>query len=277
MEEHELVSLWISGGIYADVHYMDHITDVKERSRDMSHIHSYCEIYFNLSGDVSFAVENKVYPICPGDIIITKPNEIHYCIYNSDSIHRGYCLWLDADKEFEFLLAPFLDRVNGEQNRISLSEEEAALFAENMETLKKAYDTRSFPSIESMSAFTNILEIIDRHKADRQPPESLPEILRRILDYIDAHFVGDCSTNKLCAEFFLSRSSLNRLFKSNLDTTPSKYLEDRRLAHAKHLLSDGYSVQGTCEKCGFADYSHFISLFKQRFGITPLKYRKTQK
>ncbi len=256
---------------------MDHGVISNERRHDPSHIHNYCEVYFNLGGNISFAVENKVYPIYPGDIIITKPNEIHYCIYNADCIHQGYCLWLDADKNFEFLLIPFLDRASGEQNRISLNNEETAFFTKNLEIMKHGYDSRTFPSIESISALTNILETLNRHKGDKQPSENLPDILKKILEYIDGNFTGDCSTNTLCANFFLSRSSLDRLFRESLNTTPTKYLEARRLAKAKLLLSDRRSVQETCEKCGFADYSHFISLFKRRFGITPLQYRNSQK
>ena len=31
-----------------------------------------CEIYLNLSGDVSFEVENRIYPVSPGTVILTR-------------------------------------------------------------------------------------------------------------------------------------------------------------------------------------------------------------
>lgn len=34
------------------------------------HAHECCEIYVNVSGDVSFAVEDAIYPIGRGDVII---------------------------------------------------------------------------------------------------------------------------------------------------------------------------------------------------------------
>ena len=46
-----------------------------------AHIHDLCEIYVNLSGNVSFVVERNLYKILPGDIIITKPYEYHHCVY----------------------------------------------------------------------------------------------------------------------------------------------------------------------------------------------------
>ena len=48
-----------------------------------SHFHDRCEIYINISGDVSYMVENHLYPVSKGDIIITKPFEYHNCIYNN--------------------------------------------------------------------------------------------------------------------------------------------------------------------------------------------------
>ena len=49
----------------------------------------------------------------------------------------------------------------------------------------------------------------------------------------------------------------------------------RRLAAAKMMLEQGASVQETCAACGFSDYSHFIALFKRKFGTTPFQYAKT--
>lgn len=54
------------------------------------HIHDECDIYINLSGDVSFAVENSLYPLLPGNIIITHPHEYHHCIYHSEKLHKHF-------------------------------------------------------------------------------------------------------------------------------------------------------------------------------------------
>lgn len=54
------------------------------------HAHECCEIYVNVSGDVSFAVEDAIYPIGRGDVIITRPQEYHYCIHNTNAVHKHY-------------------------------------------------------------------------------------------------------------------------------------------------------------------------------------------
>ncbi|MBR7099164.1 MAG: AraC family ligand binding domain-containing protein, partial [Clostridia bacterium] len=58
------------------------------------HVDDMIEFYILLEGDVSFMVEHNLYKLLPGDIVITKPNEMHNCILNSDSRHRHMCFGL---------------------------------------------------------------------------------------------------------------------------------------------------------------------------------------
>ncbi len=74
--------------------------------------------------------------------------------------------------------------------------------------------------------------------------------------------------------FGISRSSLWRLFKSELNTTPNDFVYNTRLKNAALLLKRGYDVTTTAEMCGFSDCSHFIKKFKEHYKMTPLKYKK---
>ena len=55
-----------------------------------THIHKECEIYVNLSGDVFFEVENHIYPVSRGSVIITRPYEYHHCVYRTNELHAHY-------------------------------------------------------------------------------------------------------------------------------------------------------------------------------------------
>ena len=76
--------------------------------------------------------------------------------------------------------------------------------------------------------------------------------------------------------FGISRSSLWRLFRQELQSTPAAYLQQLRLENARRLLLSGGSVTDTALASGFSDCSHFIQLFKARYGLTPLQYQKSQ-
>ena len=73
----------------------------KPETQYESHIHATCEILVHISGDISFNVENNLYPVLPGNIIITRPYEYHHCIYRSNEPHKHFCIFLSAkDNEY---------------------------------------------------------------------------------------------------------------------------------------------------------------------------------
>lgn len=86
-----------------------------------SHIHRECEIYVNLSGDVSFEVENRIYPVSRGSVIITRPFEYHHCIYHSNQLHEHFWITFSAGASDAFL-AMFYGRGKGKDNLIILNE-----------------------------------------------------------------------------------------------------------------------------------------------------------
>ena len=75
----------------------------------------------------------------------------------------------------------------------------------------------------------------------------------------------------------MSRTNLIRIFKKNTGITPYKFLLDEKIKVAKALLSTtNMSVKSISEKLGFSDEHYFSYLFKEKVGISPLKY-KSQK
>ena len=75
-----------------------------------------------------------------------------------------------------------------------------------------------------------------------------------------------------------SLSSFKRDFKTNFDTTPSKWLIAKRLDYSKMLLeSSQMNINEICYESGFKNTSHFIQSFKKQFQLTPNQYRTSAK
>lgn len=67
-----------------------------------------------------------------------------------------------------------------------------------------------------------------------------------------------------------SLSAFKRDFLRIYNTTPGKWLLEKRLNHALHLLSNmGKTVGETAFESGFENASHFSRSFRQRFGTAP--------
>ncbi len=73
----------------------------------------------------------------------------------------------------------------------------------------------------------------------------------------------------------LSLSSFKRHFVSLYKTTPGHWLQEQKLNHGYHLLvNTDKPINDISFESGFEDSTHFSHLFKKRFGLSPLKYRK---
>ena len=70
-------------------HYMDaHPVDVDY------HSHDFYEIYFFLSGRVSYVIEGKTYHLRPGDMLLTNNRELHKPLIADGRIYERFVVWI---------------------------------------------------------------------------------------------------------------------------------------------------------------------------------------
>lgn len=233
------------------------------------HVHDRLEFYVLVEGNVSFMVENRLYRLQAGDVIVSKPNEIHNCILNADSVHKHLCFWFDGDSDFLFL--DFLSHPMGEGNLISPSQAEK----ERLSVLYQAICDAEIAQDPHRRLYLilEILDILRKNSKQHAPVQPLPTLLLEMLDDINRNFSEITSLSYLTEKYYISPSTLNRLFQKNLHTSPKLYLESKRLAHSRILLKEGKSVTDACMESGFSDCSNYIRLFKKRFHKTPREYQ----
>lgn len=233
------------------------------------HIHRDCEIYVNLSGDVSFEVEGRIYAISRGSVIITRPYEYHHCILHSHIPHEHF--WITFSASQEDFLKRFFAREKGYDNLILLDEEELALFSATVRSLLED----STPIAQRLGVLT-LFHILEQGKSIHytNQTEKLPADVVTALLYMDEHLTEDIDIKQLAALCGVSVNTLERHFKQALSTRPIETLRKKRLFAAMQHLRHGETVANAAAKSGFCDYSAFIQLFKKQFGMTPLKYKK---
>lgn len=86
---------------------------------------------------------------------------------------------------------------------------------------------------------------------------------------------GQVTLNDLCQHFGRSKSYISHMFSDNGNMTLPAYCNELKLNHAKELLGIIHmSITDIAMDVGYNDVSYFILLFKEKFGVTPLQYRK---
>jgi len=137
------------------------------------------------------------------------------------------------------------------------------------------------------------------------PPENLLRIkFEELIVYLlsnnnntalTCHFKDICSSNKISIREMMednfsynlrldeyarlcgrSLAAFKRDFEKTFETSPGKWLIDKRLHYSKFLLENSdKTIDDVIFLSGFKNQSHFIRTFKEKFGIPPLRFKKT--
>lgn len=94
--------------------------------------------------------------------------------------------------------------------------------------------------------------------------------LTEAVSLMEANFEEPLPTEEIARLVGVSRRQLERLFKQHLDSLPSRYYLEMRLARARQLLREtSQSILQIGLACGFSSGPHFSSAYRAHFGITP--------
>lgn len=100
------------------------------------------------------------------------------------------------------------------------------------------------------------------------------EELKQVLTYLYSHYAEKVQVSDIAAYVGFSKSHLMRYFKDTMGCSLVTYLNEYRLSQAESKLrSTNQSVLDIAQESGFPNLSYFIRTFKDKYGVTPLKYR----
>ena len=107
---------------------------------------------------------------------------------------------------------------------------------------------------------------------DKSDPE---EVLSYIRMYIRLHLAETLDLSKVAHEIGLTSNYLCGLFKKHQGISMQKFIERSRVERAAYLLeTENASVGEIAIRVGFRSNSYFSKIFREYYGMTPLKYRK---
>ena len=91
---------------------------------------------------------------------------------------------------------------------------------------------------------------------------------------MEENFTEDMTMEEFASYTGRSLSTFKRDFARICDVTPQKWLNEKRLVCAEEMLRKGKTtVKDVYYLVGFKNRSHFSTIFKKRFGISPSQVR----
>lgn len=101
---------------------------------------------------------------------------------------------------------------------------------------------------------------------------------QKAVEYISNHFKENISQSDVAEAIGVTPSYLSNIFREENGESYSKFITSLRMAQAALLLrtKPNLSIKNIAEEIGYFSEKHFISLFKNFYGLTPNDYRKSK-
>lgn len=244
---------------------------VAEEGVSWPHYHSLYEIYFLEEGNCTYIIDDKLYNVEPGDIVIIPDGIIHHTKY--DKIKHSRILINCARVYIPDSIQSIISSGNYfYRNPFIVNEIKKIL-----EKIENEYNLKDSFSDEIISCFTHSLfYLLLRNTESCIDIDDGNRIIELTVSYIRENFSTDITLSSLANKFSISPEHLSRLFKKETGLGFSKYLNSLRLQYAEQLLksSERQSITQVAEICGFEDSNYFSKKFKEVYGISPKKMQK---
>ena len=245
----------------------DHLYDKTPSGEDFFfHFHNDYEFLYFIGGNANFVIENKVYSLKKNDFLVIRPAQRHkLCLLSPIPYER--CVFNFKKSNLSSDEISFLKNA-GSVYHI----EKDSVTAKVLEVLTAAgkfYSAEDFEKLKLMSLHSIITDIKYLTKSKEYTLKS--SLIDKMTEYIDNH-IGSPLTSLILAEaFFISRSSVDREFQSELHTSCQQYIIRRRIIYAQSLIMLGIPATKVAEMCSYVNYTTFYRQYKSVLGVPPIQ------
>jgi AraC-like DNA-binding protein len=222
------------------------------------------EVYHEDQGEV--IIDDIAYKIVPNRVSVGKPGHKRCAKLN----FRTYYVHLSIT---ECKLKQYLDSFPAffEIQNINLYID---IIMKLCELYKKEFDGKELCIGKILYELIYLLYKDANHTKMKSTAANM-HLLEKSRTFIRENYSLPIQLNDISASVNLSPVYFHKLYKECYRETPTSYLQEVRLSHAKKLLcSTDYSSEKIAELCGFSSQSYFNYFFKQKVNMTPLQFRK---
>lgn len=95
----------------------------------------------------------------------------------------------------------------------------------------------------------------------------------KAIKYMHDNYTLPISIKQIASDLNMSEANFCQYFKKITGVSPKEYLTSLKLSKAKDIIKNKNITEAAYD-LGYENISHFISLFKNKYGITPKQYKK---
>ena len=243
------------------------------------HQHMEAEIIAVLEGNVDFYMNGCHYEMKKGDIGVILPYAIHSASVTGECLTAYYCICFDLKLlSDEALVRGLLDNVLSVASPLIREENTCRVMADYIERAflaceeqEKGWELISVGNISLVFGMLKKTGVFAENLKDKREKE----FGKKIMEYIHHHFAEEITSRTVAEALFLNQSYFCRLFKQTFGCCFAEYITVYRLEKARmYLENTRMSISDIALRSGFNSCSYFNKVFKEKYAISPLQYRK---
>lgn len=217
-------------------------------------VRSYWLIHFVVSGKGVFKINDREYTVSEGEMFIIPPFVETY--YVSDKADPWSYIWIGFTSGIE---PPF------KKADVIKCPEAQNIFNSMKKCERHSGTVSSFLCARLWDLFSLLSE--EKDTAD---------FVEKAIDCIHSEYMTKLTISEIAKRLNLDRTYFSVAFKKKTNLSPKEYLLNYRMDIAKQLLKDkNKSVSVVAYSVGYQDIFNFSKMFKQKFGISPSEYIRT--
>ena len=249
-----------------------------------AHWHNAAEFTLALRDGCSYRVQNTVYELRQGDLLLVWPHDLHETI----SAPAGAAAFIQfSDRLLDSNLDLSVARRSMNRLRVVSRRSEpelAAQLASLFTAVRENYDDgQPFSETRCKILIYQMLLLIGSHifQTKKRQSEGDPlsvenwERMREACAFIEAHYADEIPQEQVAAAVGLSPWYFSRLFRRYANCSFPQYISHVRVRAAAKLLGQtSLSVTECAWQAGFQSITTFNKCFMEEMGIAPRDYRK---
>ena len=245
------------------------------------HFHYQYELLLCTGGTAEFIVADRSYTLTAGSVLFVSNLENHF-IYSHDDAFERYAIRFSGEAAERMrnplLLSLFRQRPESFCHLYQCGEKELTHDQRLFQTMEREY-ARQKPcwSQVVLSTFLILLTGIYRRSPEIFPASRHPEgqmLIFNVQSYLESHLAEDLSLDAVSARFFVDKYHLSHQFTRFTGYSFKQFITSARLSKAKDLLlHTDAEIRQIAEQVGYHSATHFIRVFKEAEGLSPLQYR----
>lgn len=243
------------------------------------HAHDFLELYYFLDGSATYYIEDQVYDLCPGDLLIIPAGKMHRpVIANEHAAYERMVLWITL-QYLQSIDSPAgdlqknLQKVGEHGYCVPFRGDETVFVTALLKKLLYMQKNDTDPKFCAGAVELYLWTIFRSYGVIDTTHRNETQVIPQVIRYITEHFSEPLTLEDIAAEFFVSKSYLNRHFKAYTNSTVYAYIMALRLTHARRMLREGIPAVEAGRECGFSDYSTFYKAFKTQTGLSPQQFK----